>query len=181
MKLHSCVVSFVTTGLHAFSPWSLAHGISAGHSSSVVSHRDEQRYEHYRYSDPYWRSSYSSYAGIYDSIYSYTPTSEQQATAEQQIKNYLAAVKKGKRHVATHRYISVKTLRPTKKQLEEYTKKQPPGHRAEPAQLRCLMVFDTQTKQFVGSGCYVVSSEPSVGQVAKFETVSAEFVGPGTL
>jgi hypothetical protein len=181
MKLHSCVVSFVATGLYAFSPLSQAHGISAGHSSSVVSHGDQQRYEHYGYSDPYWCPKYSSYAGIYDSDYSYTPTPEQQATAEQQVENYLAAVKKGKSHVATHRYISVKTLRPTKKQLEEYTKKQRPGRRAEPAQLRCLMVFDTQSKQFVGSGCYVVSSEPTVGQVTRFETISAEFVGPGTL
>ena len=48
---------------------------------------------------------------------------------------------------------------------------------AEPSQLRCLMVFDTQTRQFVGSGCYVVPSEPSNGKVETFETVSAEFVG----
>jgi hypothetical protein len=169
MKIHSCVVSFVTTGLCMFSPFSLAHGISGG-----------QSHEHYGYSGPYWGPTYSSYAGTYDSDYSYTPTPEQQATAKQQIKNYLAAVKKGKRHVATHRYISVETLKPTKKQLEEYTKNQRPERRAEPAQLRCLMVFDSQFGQFVGSGCYVLSSEPTVGQVTKFETVSAEFVGPGT-
>jgi hypothetical protein len=48
---------------------------------------------------------------------------------------------------------------------------------AEHSQLRCLMVFDTQAKQFVGSGCYVVTGKPSTGDVAKFETVSAEFVG----
>jgi hypothetical protein len=60
-----------------------------------------QGYEHYGYSGPYWGPTYSSYAGIYDSDYSYTPTPEQQVTAEQQIKNSLAAVEKGKRHVAT--------------------------------------------------------------------------------
>jgi hypothetical protein len=168
MKLHSFVVSLVGTGLCAFSPVSLAHGTSGGHS-----HGDGC-------SSPYWGPTYSSYAGIYDSDYSYTPTPEQQATAKQQIKNYLAAVKKGKRHAATHRYISVKTLRPTKKQLEEYTKNQGPERRAEPAQLRCLMVFDSQFGQFVGSGCYVVSNEPTVGQVTRFETFSAEFVGSGT-
>jgi hypothetical protein len=43
------------------------------------------------------------------------------------------------------------------------------------------MVFDTQAKQFVGSGCYVVTGKPSIGDVAKFETVNAEFVGQGTL
>jgi hypothetical protein len=51
----------------------------------------------------------------------------------------------------------------------------------EPAQLRCLMVYDTQTREFVGSGCYVVSTEPLAGAVSKFESVSAEFVGHGIL
>jgi hypothetical protein len=59
--------------------------------------------------------------------------------------------------------------------------KQPPARRVEPAQLHCLMVFDTQAREFVGSGCYVVSSEPLAGDVAKFESVSAEFVGHETL
>jgi len=41
------------------------------------------------------------------------------------------------------------------------------------------MVFDTQAKQFVGSGCYVVESLPTPGTVTKFESASAEFVGQG--
>ena len=73
------------------------------------------------------------------------------------------------------------TLRLTKKQLEDYIKEQLPQRPAEPSQLRCLMVFDTQSKQFVGSGCYVVTGKPSIGDVAKFDTVSAEFVGHETL
>ncbi len=77
----------------------------------------------------------------------------------------------------THRYISVETLRPTRKQLEDYTGKMLPTQTVEPSQLCCVMVFDTQTEQFVGSGCYVVTGEPSAGAVEKFETVSAEFVG----
>jgi hypothetical protein len=43
------------------------------------------------------------------------------------------------------------------------------------------MVYDTQTKQFVGSGCYLVSNEPSVGGVLVFQTFNAEFVGQNTL
>jgi hypothetical protein len=35
--------------------------------------------------------------------------------------------------------------------------------------------------QFVGTACYVVASEPTVGEVDRFETASAEFVGQGTL
>jgi hypothetical protein len=36
-------------------------------------------------------------------------------------------------------------------------------------------------KPFVGSGCYVVTGKPLIGDVDKFETVSAEFIGQGAL
>jgi hypothetical protein len=48
--------------------------------------------------------------------------------------------------------------------------------RDEHSQLRCLMVFDTQPKQFVGSGCYVVTGKPSIADVAKVETIRAAVV-----
>jgi hypothetical protein len=99
------------------------------------------------------------------------------ATAQEHVQDYLLTVKKRPKHAASHRYISVEALRPTKQQLEDHTKKQLPQPADHP-QLRCLMVFDTQAKQFVGSGCYIITGKPSMGDVAKFETVSAEFVGP---
>jgi hypothetical protein len=49
----------------------------------------------------------------------------------------------------------------------------------ETEQLHCLMVFDTESKQFVGSGCYVVGPLPPPGTLAQFESVTAEFVGTG--
>ena len=171
MKLTCYIASVFATGYLAMTPTQAA-GAPAGRMSAAFSHGNE----HYRYSAPYGGSSYSGYAGIYDLDYSYTPTPEQQATAKQRVEDYLAAVKKDRKRAATHRYISVETLRPTKKQFEDYSQKQ---RSPRPSQLRCLMVFDTQTRQFVGSGCYVVQSEPSIGEVAKFETVSAEFVGQG--
>jgi hypothetical protein len=171
----------LATGYFTFIPLTPANGTSAGHMSGVGCRGNRQRNEHSRYSNPFWGPSFPYHAGIYDSHYSYTPTPEQQATAKRQVEAYLLAVKKGRKHAATHRYISVETLRPTKKQLEDFTRKQPPARRVEAAQLRCLMVFDTQTREFVGSGCYVVSSEPPAGEVAQFETVSAEFVGHETL
>jgi len=147
---------------------------------------------HYR--DPFWGDWYPGYAGDYDSNYSYTPTPAQATTAQKRVKDYLVAVKKGRRHAATHRYIAVETLRPTKKQLEDYQKKQADAKSAAasggaqmsnrwvpPSQLRCVMVFDTQSNQFVGSGCYVIGSPPPIGTVAKFDTYSAEFVGTQTL
>jgi len=175
MKLQFYIAGLFATGYLALTPTQAA-GAPAGHMSAGLSHGNE----HYRYSAPYGGSSYFAYAGIYDSDYSYTPTPDQQATAKQQVEDYLGAVKKDRKRAASHRYIAVETLRPTKTQLEDYLQKQR-RPRTEPSQLRCLMVFDTQTRQFVGSGCYVVPSEPPIGEVTKFETVSAEFVGQGNL
>src|SRR5262249_54034575 len=47
----------------------------------------------------------------------------------------------------------------------------------EPDRIHCLMVFDTQSKEFVGSGCYVASALPGTGQLVQFESVTAEFCG----
>jgi hypothetical protein len=180
MTLQWYSVGLFAIGYFTFVPLTIANGNSAGHMSAMGRHENGQRNEHRRYPDPFWGPSFPYHAGVYDSDYSYTPTTEQQLRAKQQVEAYLLAVKKRRKHAATHRYISVETLRPTKKQVEDFTRKQPPSRRVEPARLRCLMVFDTQTREFVGSGCYVVSSEPSAGEVAQFETVSAEFVGHGT-
>jgi hypothetical protein len=171
------LAGLLAAGYFTFVPLALTHGHSAGHMSAMGSQGNGQCHEHRGYSNPFWDSSFAYHAGLYTSAYSYTPTSEQQATAKQQVASYLLAVKKGRKHPATHRYISVETLRPTKKQLEDFTRKQAPTRRVEPAQLRCLMVFDTETREFVGSGCYVVDTAPFAGEVAKFETRSAEFVG----
>jgi hypothetical protein len=166
----------LTAGYLAFTPF-MANGAPAGHSSALHARDLEAN----RFIHPLWGFSYLGLAGIYDSDYSYAPTPEQQAYAEKQVKKYLGAVRKHQKHPATHRYISVETLRPTKKQLLDYTKRRRQPLPTAPSQLRCLMVFDTQTEQFVGSGCYVVASEPAVGEVDRFETASAEFVGQGAL
>ncbi len=178
LTLQLYFAGLLAAGYFTFVPLTLAHGNTfAGHMSAVGRHGNGEHNEHCRYSNPFWDSAFSYHVGIYDSNYSYTPTAEQQVAARQQVEAYLLAVNKRRKHAATHRYISVETLRPTKKQLEDFTRNQPPARRVEPAQLRCLMVFDTQTREFVGSGCYVVSSEPSAGEVAQFESVNAEFVG----
>jgi hypothetical protein len=175
------MVILMATGLTVIPPVSIAHGKSAGHMSAVETHHKDCDHDRYRYSGIYFRPPDGAYGvRYYDADYCYTPTAEQMATAQEHVQDYLLAVRKGRKHAATHRYISVETLRPTKKQLADYTQKQLPQP-AEPSQLRCLMVFDTQAKQFVGSGCYVVTGKPSIGDVAKFETVSAEFVGQETL
>jgi hypothetical protein len=181
MRLRLFVGGLAATGLVVFPLLAPAHGGSGGMGSGPSGH-GQSHGGHYL--SPFWSPGYPG-PGSYDVgyTYTYTPSPEQQSTAWKRINDYLVAVHKGKRRAATHRYVSVETLRPTKAQSEDYLKKraQRKTPRTDPAQLRCLMVFDTQTKQFVGSGCYVVESLPTSGVVTKFESVSAEFVGQGAL
>jgi hypothetical protein len=150
--------------------------------------------EHGHYLDPFCSAWYPGYAGVYDSTYYYTPTPDQIKTAQKQVQNYVAAVHGGRRHPAKHRYIAVRTLNPTKEQLADYDKKLADAKSAAaggesqlsnrwvtPNKLRCVMLFDTQSKQFVGAGCYVITGTPPSGAVAKFDTYSAEFVGTSSL
>jgi hypothetical protein len=175
------LAGFLAAGYFTFTPLAVAHGNSGGHMSGMGNSGDAQHNDHWRYLNPFSGPWYDYRAGIYDPVYSYKPTPEQQAKAKQQVESYLLGVKQGQHHSAIHRYISVETLRPTKKQTEDFVRKQLPTRHVEPGKLRCLMVFDTQTREFVGSGCYVVSTAPRSGEVTQFEAVSAEFVGPGKL
>lgn len=170
------LAGLLAAGYFTFTPLTLAHGNSGGQMSGM-GHGNSQHNEYCRYGNPFPGSLYDYHAAIYDAVYSYTATPEQQAKAKQQVETYLLGVKQRRHHAATHRYISVETLKPTKKQSEDFVRRQPPTRRVEPAKLRCLMVFDTQTQEFVGAKCYVVSTTPLAGEVAQFETVSAEFVG----
>jgi hypothetical protein len=167
-------------GLFLFVPLSLAHGSSGGHGSMSGGGNGGHN-QHYRSFDPFWSPPFLYHTGIYSSAYCYTPTPEQQATAKKQVEAYLSGVRKNRKPAATHRYISVETLRPTREQLDDYSRRQQSVRSAKSAQLHCLMVFDTQTREFVGSGCYIVDTQPSTGEVARFESVSAEFVGRATL
>lgn len=189
-KLQSCAVALVTAGFFALSPVSLARGGGGGGGGNGGGgggggHMSQGHL------DPFWRPSYlgygnQGYGNPYDSTYCYTPTQEQATTAQKRVKDYFASIQKGRRRAASRRYIAVETLRPTKKQLADYMKKRSAAsstagasQSSSPAgdQPRCMMVFDTQSKQFVGAGCYVVASLPPAGTVGKFDTVSAEYVG----
>ena len=159
----------------AASPVSWAHG--GGHGGAPAS-----RGYHV---DPFGYGSYPPYASVsyYDpTSYSYTPTPAQQEAAQQQVADYFESIRKGQRRPAHHRYIAVETLKPTKEQRQKYLSKRASANNQNPpptslAELRCVMVFDTEKREFVGSGCYVVERPPASGSVSKFETISAEFVG----
>jgi hypothetical protein len=180
-NLPLCLASLLAAGFFTHVPPSHAKGPSAGHPSAMGTHENGEGHEHYRSAHAFWDLYFPYHAGNYDSTYSYTPTSEQRAGAKLEAESYLLAVHTRHKHAPSRRYISVETLRPTNQQLDDYTRKLPAARHVDPAKLHCLMVFDTQTKEFVGSHCYIVGSEPSAGEVAQFEGISAEFVGHQTL
>jgi hypothetical protein len=117
------------------------------------------------------------------------PTQEQQAVAQTNVQKALSPSNKAGRPIPKSRYIAVQTLDPVVKQKLIYVSKKTkaaieteqngqklPASWVDTDQLRCLMVFDTQSKEFVGTGCYVVGSLPDDGQLVEFESVTAEFV-----
>jgi len=95
-------------------------------------------------------------------------TERQRKIAEQRARLYMArqekqqaaqaSVKKAKRP----RFIAVQTEKTEKSQ----------GKAA-------VMVFDTQTNEVVGNNVYDMKSTPQIGQTAKFDTYSAQYVGAG--
>jgi hypothetical protein len=48
-----------------------------------------------------------------------------------------------------------------------------------PKAKQSVMIYDTESQGIVGNSVYDVSTPPSVGQTAKFDTYSAEYVGTG--
>jgi hypothetical protein len=53
------------------------------------------------------------------------------------------------------------------------------NEKTSPKAKKAVMIYDTQSGQVVGNNVYDVQSPPSVGQTAKFDTYSAEYVGSG--
>lgn len=115
---------------------------------------------------------------------------DQQKAGQEAVNHYFAAVEKHEKPRTQHRYVAVRTLDPNPKQKAKYlqvkadaekkaaSENRPLGPEwTDPSQLHCIMVFDTQTREVVGSGCYVVSSLPAVGEVKTFEGFDAEYVG----
>ena len=70
--------------------------------------------------------------------------------------------------------------------VDQYTLQHLVGDMAELAKVlgdknggasKAVIIWDTQSEQIVGNNVYDVESAPPVGQTARFETVSAEYMG----
>jgi len=95
-------------------------------------------------------------------------TERQRKIAEQRARIYMArreqqlAAKPAAKKAKPSRFIAVQT------------------ERSEQSQGKAsVMVFDTQTNEVVGNNVYDLKSAPQVGQTAKFDTYSAQYVGTG--
>jgi ABC-type oligopeptide transport system ATPase subunit len=106
-------------------------------------------------------------AGAYI-ISKHQATERQRKIAEQRARLYLARQEK----MQADAQAAKKTKRPRYLAVQTEKTEQNQGKAA-------VMVFDTQTNEVVGNNVYDMKSTPQVGQTAKFDTYSAQFVGTG--
>jgi hypothetical protein len=117
---------------------------------------------------------------------------DQLTAAKRAVESYRRAVAAHRRHRARHRYIAVRTKNPNdtqkaaylKKRAEAQTQAQTQGINlspdwVDPANLKCVCVYDTVSDQFVSTKCYVVADLPDLGDTAIFQTYTTEYVGTG--
>ena len=81
------------------------------------------------------------------------------------------------------RYLAVRTADPTATQRAEIRKEmQKPGSiyagpKKAPSKIYCVMIWDTQSGEVVGTDCHAVANLPTPGTVARFDTYTAQYVG----
>ncbi len=94
-------------------------------------------------------------------------TEEQKRVAQQRAQVFytrLAPEKKAVLKKRKVRYIAVDTVR---------------SKATSPKAKKTVMVWDTQSGALAGTDVYDLETPPAVGQTAKFDTYSAEYVGSG--
>jgi hypothetical protein len=133
----------------------------------------------------------------------YHSTPEQIRVAQQRASRHyarLSVAKKKKLRENGTRYVAVRTLDPSPDQLSEIRKRAasggyspansgyvggpnlsgpPPEHKAPEGPFHCVMIWDTYAESLVGNDCFAVTKLPPVGETARFETYTAEYVGTG--
>ncbi len=120
----------------------------------------------------------------------YFPTPQQRKTALQRVAAFFEGIFHHRHAAPKHRYIAIETSRPTSKQLALYKvrraaaigqaqakKTKLASYWVAPEKLHCVMLFDTQSLQIVGNNCYFIPHLPPDGEMVRFDTINAEFVG----
>ena len=81
------------------------------------------------------------------------------------------------------RYLAVRTADPTPTQRAEIRRNvEKPGSlyagpTKAPGKIYCVMIWDTQSREVVGTDCYAVVNLPTPSTVARFDTYTAQYVG----
>jgi len=103
-------------------------------------------------------------AGIAYVVAKHRATERQRQIAQQRARVYVGRVAKTSSTTKKKkpRYIAVDTVK---------------DERTSPKAKKSVMIYDTQSEEFVGNNVYDVQSTPRVGTTAKFDTYSAEYVG----
>ena len=117
---------------------------------------------------------------------SYKATSHQTELADQRATAAFArfsAEERGSLQRSGVRYLAVRTADPTPAQWTEIRRDtQKPtsrysGARKVPEKIYCVMIWDTQSQEIVGTDCYAVLKLPPAGELARFDTYTAQYVG----
>ena len=81
------------------------------------------------------------------------------------------------------RYLAVRTEDPNPEQMAQIRREMArPASMygtpsAAPKKVYCVMIWDTQTREVVGTDCYAVLRLPPPGEPARFDTYTAQYVG----
>jgi hypothetical protein len=118
--------------------------------------------------------------GVYKATPEQTRLADQRASAS--FGHFSPQQKKALEESGT-RYLAVRTADPTPAQWTEIRKDmQKPDSmysvgRQAPSKIYCVMIWDTQSRQIVGTDCYAVLKLPTPGELARFDTYTAQYVG----
>ena len=81
------------------------------------------------------------------------------------------------------RYLAVRTSDPTPTQRAEIRRNmKKPGSKyfgatKAPGRIYCVMIWDTQSREIVGTDCYAVLDLPTPGTLVRLDTFTAQYVG----
>jgi len=118
--------------------------------------------------------------GVYKATPQQAQLADQRAAAT--FEQFLPQEKKTFEESGT-RYLAVRTADPTPAQWTEIRNDmQKPGSRYSgptkaPTKIYCVMIWDTQSREIVGTDCYAVLKLPMAGELARFDTYTAQYVG----
>jgi hypothetical protein len=127
-----------------------------------------------------WATLNDFAVGIYKATSHQTELADQRATAA---FARFSAEEKSSLQRSGVRYLAVQTADPTPAQWAEIRRDmQKPtsrysGRRDVPEKIYCVMIWDTQSQEIVGTDCYAVLKLPPVGELARFDTYTAQYVG----